>query len=267
MEKKNFLFLVLLFLTFLPPTGFAENLKPGELPPELLEKIAASSGDDPYVIMLPTKELLNFDPTQGETGKIPYLLSQPAKVRIRIGIVGEPEAVIRTLIDQEERAAGENEELWDGRDSSGYPLDLKNCSIKIHLKTDEILPEYITDLYGESKSPTRKRHNKHNPAKCKELKAEIQSPSPDETVSGLVTFKVKLDNKNPGYSDKVGNGLRVYLDYNPPPIKEVFLKGSRVFTYKWDSTTVANGAHIVLVNICDHNDHVATASVRINVEN
>lgn len=58
-----------------------------------------------------------------EAGRVRYGLSEPARVRIRIGLANDG-PLLRTLLDWVPRTSGEHAEAWDGKDAAGV-LELK----------------------------------------------------------------------------------------------------------------------------------------------
>ena len=148
MRKQSLITVVLAGLSILTLTVVAFAWPEEGQPPE---------GALPPIEEMGGLRLISF-PTKGP-GYIVYELSEAAKVRIRINIKGNAQAVVRTLIDWEERPAGLNEEVWDGKDSAGNPIDLENFMITVKLKPfaqagsgklniEEILPTNDATLGG-----------------------------------------------------------------------------------------------------------------------
>lgn len=263
-------FITTLFLSiFLIIVSLSRGEEPyPKIPNEMLEAIAAKAGGKPVII---------GDPSQG---LLRYLLPEPARVRIFICAKGvtrplysqpgkisfeNAPAVLRTLIDWEERPAGLNEEPWDEKDNNGNPIDSDEYMIRIDLKSLSVEKSnpgyrdvYLSKLYG---------HEKHDPAKCHNLKIKIVSPQPNTTISGIQTVRVELDKQFRGYSDEAGNGFRIHLNHSPQYIKEILAEGTDTFTWQWDTTTVPDGEQLLTVNVCDHNDHVGVDTIKVNIQN
>ena len=207
---------------------------------------------------------LRFDPAMGETGKIRFTLSDAgiARVRVRHASPSGAPAIIQTIVDWKEFPAGENAVAWDGKDSDGNIVDLKKCSFEI---TADKLREPLQE--GESAEPKKPfyfhPHFKHSASVCRDLVMEMESPADGSTVSGICSVKITVDESKAGYQN-IGHGLRFYVDRKLKKEKDC---DTATVTLKWDTTKVANGRHLITVNVCDHHDHVGIKTVEVNVHN
>ena len=68
----------------------------------------------------PSVQPVQFSPTKGESVKLVYTLSAPAKVRICI--YSPDDVLVRTVINWEARTADKHADVWDGKDDRGKIL-------------------------------------------------------------------------------------------------------------------------------------------------
>lgn len=246
--------LTLLFLTgFIFSVSADPTLLPLPLPDGAPKEIQAQG---------PT---LLYTPSEG----IRYNLSEDALVQIRIGIQGDPELVYRTIVDWEERKAGENIELWDSKDSGGNEILQDKMVIRIgarHLQSSNLGScVYSPDGKKEEEKHIDHRHETHDQTKCKDIKIKLISPNSGQNVSGFTNVTVEVDPTRCGYGKTTGHGMRVYID--DERINEEYFTYTGTLTMSIDTTKFVNGKHKLTVNTCDHNDHVGTVSAILNIEN
>lgn len=202
---------------------------------------------------------------------VSYDLPERMRVRVRIVPAKKWALILKTLVDWEVREAGQHTEKWDGRDESGNRLDLTRCSVIVETE-DVFTPQEIAKVRARVKKsgkrpPTLRGHLHalHEPGKCHELRAKIAGLAPGTKVSGVITLKSMVDGKRRGYGKEAGHGIRYYMDYDLIHENEEE-KGPR-FSFKLDTRKFGNGRHMLSVSICDHNGHVGTDTIPLNIQN
>lgn len=200
-------------------------------------------------------------------GSIRYNLSENALVQVRIGIQGDPELVNRTLVDWEERKAGENTELWDGKDSGGNLVDKDKMVVKIGTRPiqSKVLSSCVYTPDGKEEKHIDHRHETHDQTKCKDIKLKLVMPVPNQKVSGNTDITVEVDPERCGYGQTTGHGMRVYID--DEQVHEEYFTRTGTLTVPLDTINFTNRRHKLTINVCDHNDHVGTVSAMLNIEN
>lgn len=193
-----------------------------------------------------TYEALNFDRAFQDYGTLSYELSKPAWVRIRLVARGNEHLVLRTLVDWSERKPGKNIERWDGRDATGYLVD-QPCRFVIEGDNAE--------------------HAAHDRSKCGEMLLQIAEPSRGAVLASRVMVRVVFAGVKQGYVAEMGATLRVYMDYVLSGERRYAAPAAGPFEWEWDTTAMANGSHLVTINLNDGYDHVGTASVEVEVRN
>ncbi len=219
-------------------------------------KVDAATRATPHRLAAPleitdisTYEALHFDRTRQDYGILSYELSKTAWIRIRIVSRRDSNLVLATLADWTKRDLGTNIEKWNGRDASGYWINQDQCPC-------------IFTIDGDSPE-----HAAHDKDKCCDMPLQIAAPRPDTSIRGKVGIRSAFtENKRP-YGVGAHTILRLYVDYTLNQEQICDLSGSESFECVWDSTCVANGPHMLTVNLDDGYDHMASASVRIEVRN
>lgn len=110
-------------------------------------------------------------------------------------------------------------------------------------------------------------HANHDPGLCHELSIGLGNGQ-DGSLSSppimrLGKFPVVVNFYTRGYGVVCGNGLRIFVDF------ALAHKNDEVhadqYTFDLDLSALSEGLHYILVNTCDHNDHMGIASVVIQV--
>ena len=213
-----------------------------------------------------------FDPAKGEKGTISYTLLEPARSRIAVTHKSDLDQLYRVLLwDWQE--AGKHELFWDGLDQSGYPVVLKECSIRMKFYpkstyrpgTKVIQPLTTSELIAGKQGPHD--HNMCDPDKCKPSKPFVTEPRDGDVVSGTISVKVEVDKEARGYGDQSGYGVRWMVDQRLIAGMYYEKESDGKFEFKLDTTRFSNGPHVIRVGMCDHYDHVGSTSIQVIFEN
>ena len=196
-----------------------------------------------------TYDALHFELAQQDFGILSYELSRPAWVRIRLVARRDKELVLRTLVNWSQRPLGKNIEQWDGRNASGYWVDQKQCPSLFLIDGDSA------------------EHAAHDRNKCGDILLQITQPQRGEALTGRAMVRVAFAGEKQGYLAKISGRLRIYVDYLLRREWRYAVPATGPFELRWDTTTVANGFHLITINLDDGYDHVGTASVKIKVQN
>ena len=227
-------------------------------------------------------------------GILSYQLAKDSRVRIRAGISGGP--LLKTIVNWGPRLAGQNEEVWDGKDESGniHVVNQKNYRLMVEAVS---LPENSILTIGNTGYEFFKYRNDIAPDRPKKIKRPLfQDPktgmrqrfsrpilqaleprfhmelprSPDKNedglpvVSGKVPLKIYLDERIKRYVTEQRYEVIYFVDFAfITEIEEGYSPG----TWVWDSSRVINGEHILTVNIATFAGQVASASLRVFVQN
>lgn len=219
----------------------------------------------------------SFDPSNNETGKIKYTLTEPGIVRVFLRPKERRFIVLKTFIDFEEQEAGTYEVEWDGRDSKGNVLDPSMYKITIQaqpqrgsVEDEDSLPWDPDPHLREEKVmllETKKRvhaHFLHDEDKCQEIKVKITSPNNNETVKGQVKIVREIDEATRGYGAHHGHSARYYIDYML--LQEDKDERDLVSEWIFNTEDIPPGKHVLTATACDHHDHMGSDSIVINVE-
>ncbi len=110
-------------------------------------------------------------------------------------------------------------------------------------------------------------HADHDPALCHELHIGLGGSSGFGPIGPPIMrpgkFPVVVRFLTRGYGIKCGNGLRIFVDMALAHRNENV--NSDEYCWDLDLSALNEGLHYILVNACDHNDHIGVASVVINV--
>ena len=221
---------------FLPQPGNGDETD-GAWPPELFTA---------EVRQLNPQEAFTFDPAQQPSGRITYVLTGPAFVRIRVVRRQDVAFVLRTLLDWTWQPAGPQQVEWDGRDAA-----------------DQRVPNPATECFilCEANSPF---HAPHAPERCHDLRLTLSCDAAgDPPLHGLTIFRISLDPGPTSYFSSARITLRFFLDGKklhevryPPGIQ-----GPGVIAL--DTATFPDGPHRFGVAVLDGFDHRAAASLEV----
>ncbi len=227
-----------------------------------------------------------FDPNKGQTGKISYELTEPARVRIAITEKNDPDQLYRILLWDWQQPSRQVIE-WDGTDQSGYPIDRKQCAIRTRCiaKSDYrpgtrvIKPLTTEQLVQGLQGPPD--HSRCNADKCKPMKVRLagflekdgkggmisKELSPGQVLSGVVTIEAKAARDARGYADKTGYGVRWMVDQQLVAAQYYEKECDGMFRYPIDTTAFRNGQHVLRVSSCDHYDHTGLVGIKVVFDN
>ncbi|MEA3467531.1 MAG: hypothetical protein U9R57_04820 [Thermodesulfobacteriota bacterium] len=239
----------------------------------------------------------NFDcPVEFDSSKqlISYNLAQDSRVLIRTGITHGP--LLKTIVNWEPRLVGVHEEPWDGKDASGVinAADQKGFTMMSDAVT---LPENSI-LASGNKEYTYVEY-KHEISSDRPIKEERPRIVNDKTqpdlpfnrpvqqgdapkfylklpenlqiteqgypiVSGKLPIKIYLDEKVKKSATERRYEIICYVDYKFITEQE---EGYSPSTWLWDTNNMPNGEHVLTVNVATLTGQVASASMKVMVQN
>jgi len=237
-----------------------------------------------------------------EAGGIVYDLPYVARVQIRIGVTNGP--LLKTLVQWAPRKKGRHCEPWDRKDASGSITltELKNLRI---LGRAMALPEksIIVKGGGAASASTEpvtqdtalrrttvdaslaKRARPIEPAawtpfgkntdpvfslslKSDKSAVDTKSAPPSSekgaAVRGETAFEIALDDAARMALMEQRFEIVFFVDYSL--IGEVE-QGYSPYTWVWDSTSVADGQHVITFNVSGMNDQIGAQSLIVDVQN
>ncbi len=196
---------------------------------------------------------LSFD---SKTGEIKYTLPEPALVRIRIGI-RDGGALLKNLLDWDQREAGPHKEIWDGKDTSGQMNFLNRPDLMLVLNCipiDSKERNQNTVIKGFKKSPQILLSFPDAPLNTQ------QKP----ILKGKSTVRVSLNPEDHLWLSEERYELGIYID-------QTFLiedeEGLNPFNYQLDTSKFNNGLHLITVNLTTYTGETGSASMLIEVNN
>lgn len=223
-----------------------------------------------------------------ETGRIRYVIPRAARVRIRIGIEEGP--LLRTLVDWEPREAGENFEVWAGADEASNPISQKPKLVallsafslpdnSIIVRNKELgFGQECSYEAGQVKSKRPKKnvagivlhpHARHLRQRCHEPGFKIEFPDVTldkgglPVLKGIVPIRIIVDKEDEDLLVESRFEIIAFVD-------DAFLfeeeQGFSPFNYLWNTKGIAQGEHILTINIQGYDDHIGTGSTKIKVE-
>ena len=239
--------------------------------------------------LVPVK--LNYDQ---ETGVVRYKLARDAWVKIRAGISGGP--LLKTIVNLAPRLAGENEEVWDGRDDSGnveiiHKRDWKLMAEAISLPENSIIAvgneEHDYFEYTNVIAPDRPRKSNRSVARGEKwllglptdrlvrlgMRPRFRFELPQDILKtkalvpllrGKVPFEVLLDEEVKRYVTEQRYEIVFFVDFRFAGEVD---EGYSPYTWIWDSRTTRNGEHIITVNVATLTGQVESASLKVMVNN
>lgn len=225
---------------------------------------------------------------------ITYELAQDTRVIIRGGISRGP--MLKRFVSWRPRPAGTNEEPWDGKDDSGAIHAAENESFII-LSEGVTLPENSILTTGNQRYSYleyKKERVSDRPLKemrprtidkkelltrqfvrpaHKGVSIDFQMALPESVgtthdglpmVTGKVPVKVTIDDSVKRFVTEQRYEILCYVDFRFAAEQE---EGYSPSTWIWDSNKVANGEHVLTVNVATLTGNLATASLTVFVSN
>jgi hypothetical protein len=194
-----------------------------------------------------------FDRT---TGTVEFILPEPARVRLRMGIQRFP--LLRTYYNWEPLEAGRHRVEWDGVDASG----------KIRMVEH---PQFRADLDAKSlpqNSVYLRRENVNTKDPCAEFCFKVEFPDAigvtedgRAIIGDETTFRLEVD--DPTLREQLINlrfEVMVYLD-------TVFLfeaeDGALPFNYRIDARALSPGSHLLTVNLLSYDQRVGLQTIEL----
>lgn len=187
------------------------------------------------------------------TGEVKYTLSEPALVRIRIGIKdGGP--LLTHLLDWEYRGKGEHKEIWDGK-IQGSEIDFRGRGDL--MVVFRAVPEH------------EKKNNPELIKKAPRLTVNfLESKGSDENglpiISGRVPLRTTINSKDDAWLSNTRYETSIFIDH-------VFLteeeEGTNPFTYYLDTEKFSNGVHTVTVTVTSYGGTAGSQSAMVMIKN
>lgn len=215
-----------------------------------------------------------FDPRKGEKGVITYTITEPARISIKLIKKGTRELYLSTILNWEERGAGTHTEYWDGKDYSGNIIeDLSQVFMVMEgepmstFKPGAYSVEGLSDeeiIHGHKWGHP---HNEYQEGTNVIPVLSITSVKDGDVLSGVVKVDSKLETDERGYGEKVGYGVRYYL--NNILVNEEFYdaKSNGNFSYDVDTTAFPDGEYTLYVGMCDHHQHSTSRGCKVRIDN
>ncbi|RJQ51143.1 MAG: hypothetical protein C4526_10810 [Nitrospiraceae bacterium] len=211
------------------------------------------TGYEPFpvsIINRSTYEATTFNPALGKPATISYKLTKAGTIRLRIARRDAPELVLRTLMDWTDQPFGEHKIEWDGRDASGNIIDNKRVLI----------------IFDSKDQAFGGKHQEHDGQACSDPRLLIETDQRPEGVKGKLDIRTSFSEGPDNIRWSAGCEVRYFIDYILIT-KEIFREIPERFYLPVDTSKLANGEHLVTVNISDFNDHTGTAGIKITVNN
>ncbi len=231
---------------------------------------------------------------QGE-GAVQYQLPEDARIIVRAGISSGP--MLKNIVNWKPRSAGSNRESWDGKDASGVFLAAAQKGFKL-MAEGVTLPENSIFTTGNSETnyfQYKKTLTQERPAKKErprtagnkkqallqqfvtpvykgvDIDFHMEVPSTAKmdgsglpVVKGVVPVKIFIDDTIKRFVTEQRYEILTYVD-------SVFVmeqeEGYSPCSWVWDSHSVTNGEYILTVNIATLTGNMASASMKIVVQN
>lgn len=214
-----------------------------------------------------------FDPTKGEKGVLTYTIPEPARVSIKVIQAGTRELYRATILNWEYRDAGTHTETWDGKDYDGNNIDLSSVMIVMEgepmstYAPGEYSVERLSDEEIIHGHPMGHAHNVYDESVNTTPELKVTSVKDGDILSGLVAIESYIEGDKKGYGEKVGYGVRYYLD--SMLVQEEFYdkKCDGKFSYTMDTTAFLDGDYTLYVGMCDHHQHVTSRGYKIRIKN
>ena len=194
-----------------------------------------------------TYEALHFDPTRRKSGTFGYQLSKPAWVRIRLVARQDRQLVLRTLMDWSPRDLGKNTGVWDGRDASGLWVDRRQYPCRFVIEGNDA------------------EHEAHDREKCGDMALRITRPRAGAAVRGRVAVRLVFAGERHGYGKERGYTLRAYVDHERVAERHYAAPAAAPLEWSWDTSSLADGDHLLTLNLDDGSDHIGSVSVPVEI--
>jgi hypothetical protein len=223
------------------------------------------------------------------THRVSYRLAQTARVNIRIGLQDNG-PLLRTLVDWVARPAGDNEESWDGWDSS-HVLDLSHHP-KLSVFVDAFALSANTIIIGPPRdavalveSMTWGRHSREKSNEPQKKRMHYHSQQPIEErgdvavnlvlppglpkdkdglpeATGRVTLRLDVDDRDRDRVIQQRFEPVFFVDGTFAFENEV---GYLPFSWIWDTATVNEGVHYVTVNVRGYEGNFGMQTLKVRV--
>ncbi len=188
-----------------------------------------------------------------ESRRVGFVLPQPARVRLRMGLRGLP--VMRTYYDWEPLEAGRHEIQWDGWDSSRLFELARHPKVEVGLLAESIPENAIVVKHGPP--------NTSDP--CAEVCFHVSLPdaigaADDRTpIAGdTVTVRVALDERDRERLVNLRFELMLFLDTIYVFEDE---DAPATFNYRLDTRALPPGRHLLTINVIGYDSRIGSRSL------
>lgn len=239
-----------------------------------------------------TPEELRFD---ADSKRVLYRLPEASRVKIRAGIAaGGP--LLKNVLYGLPRAAGEQQEPWDGRDDSGgidvtvqkgYRLSAEATTLHENSVIARGNAEYDFFRYRREIAPESPRKVDRPPRGREAAWRGLPRPEPVKMVpepkfrmeipdtgqrsrtgvpevSGRLPIRIHLDEAVRRHITEERYEIIFFVDFRFVTEKE---EGYSPFTLLWDTLGAPDGEHVLTVNVATLSGEVGTGSVVVSVRN
>ena len=209
-------------------------------------------GYEPFpvsIINRQTREVVTFDPHKGETATISYSLNKKGCIRVRIVLRSNPDCLITTLQDWTDQEFGKYQLTWDGRDGSGNIIENRRVFV----------------LFEAKDQGKGLLHAEHDSSECCDPRITIGGAQ-DSLINhkDLLECQTTFCHRPHDYGQ--GCEVRYYVDYSLLE-RTQYPTNTKSFQLSLDTKSLEKGTHLLMVNVCDYNDHIGSASLFFTVEN
>ena len=223
-----------------------------------------------------------------------YELAQNSRILVRTGITHGP--LLKTIVHWKPRLAGINEDFWDGKDVSGVinvadqkgftmmsdAVTLPENSIlttgnkeytyfeyKHEISSDRPIKEERPRIVADKTQPdlpfNRPARQGDAPKFYIKLPENLQiTEQGHPIVTGKLPIKIYLDEKVKKSATERRYEIICYVDFQFITEQE---EGYSPSTWLWDTSNMPNGEHVLTVNVATLTGQVASASIKVIVQN